>query len=56
MHLDPIWTLVLILAATLPIQLPTCCLGKQWRMDQGLGTLHCMGDPKEALVSWLQMD
>ena len=26
---DPIWVLVLILAAPLPIQLPACGLGKQ---------------------------
>ena len=44
---DPIWVPVLIPAAPLPIQLPACGLGKQWRTAQSLGTLHLRGKAME---------
>ena len=53
MRWDPIWAPVLIPAARLPIQLPACGLGKQWRMAQSLGTLHPCGRPGRG--SWLQI-
>ena len=42
-------------AAPLPFQLAACGPGKQLRTAQTFGTLHHMGDPEEALGSWLQV-
>ena len=53
MHWDPIWALVLILAALLLLQLLTYCLGKQSRMAQSHGTLYPHGRPEEAPGFWL---
>ena len=48
---DPIWVLVQIPAALLPIQLPAGGLGKQSRTAQSLGTLYLRGRPRGG--SWL---
>ena len=50
---DPIWVLVLILAARLSIHVPACGLGKQSRIAQSHGTLHPCGRAEEAPGFWL---
>ena len=50
---DPIWVLVLTLAAPLPFQLPACGPGKQSRTAQGFGTLHPRG--RLGRGSWLRI-
>ena len=42
------WVPVLNPTALLPLQLPACCLGKQLRMAQSLGTLHHHGRPRRS--------
>ena len=44
-RMDRTWAPVLILAAALPNQLPSCGLGKQLRMAQRLWNLHPHGRP-----------
>lgn len=36
---DATWVLILVPAASLLIQLPAKCLGKQWKMTEVLGPL-----------------
>ena len=50
---DPIWALVLIPAAPLPIQLPAYGPGKQSRMAQSFGTLHPRGRPGRGSWLWI---
>ena len=54
-HLDSLWALVPIPTALRPIQLPAFGLGKQWRMDQGLGTLYSHWRTRRAPGSCFQI-
>ena len=47
---DPIWALLLIPAAQLPIQLPACCTVRQSGRPKALGPCTRMGDPEESLA------
>ena len=48
---DPIWVLVYVTKALLPIQLPAFVLGKGG-LPRALGPCTCLGDPEEALGYW----
>lgn len=47
----PIWTLVDVLIAPFPIQLPVHGLGKQWRLAQVLGTLQLTWKTRKKLLA-----